>query len=163
MDSADETMGVATSGQGKTAQGARILAETSLDAFDGRSAQMLDTPGLLELLGGVPSGFVAGVRSDCERMSLLRGVNGLSGCLGVVISADVLSGNRTVFHSLIGFTDPDLAKTAMGKAAEVLENQSPSHGFENPGMRQEDHNLRVRVISELPKFPYVFELFSSGR
>ena len=64
MDSADETMGVATSGQGITAQGARILAETSLGAFDGRSDQMLDTPGLLELLGGVPSGFVAGVLSD---------------------------------------------------------------------------------------------------
>ena len=163
MDSADETMGVATSGQGKTAQGARILAETSLDAFDGRSAQMLDTPGLLELLGDVPSGFVAGVLSDCERMPMLRGVDGLSDCLGVVISADVLPGNRTVFNSLIGFTDPDLAKAAMGKAAEVLENQNRSHGFEDLGMRQENHNLRVKVISELPKFPYVFELFSSGR
>ena len=94
---------------------------------------------------------------------MFRGVDGLSGCLGVVISADVLPGNRTVFHSLIGFTDPDLAKTAIGKAAEVLENQSRSHGFEDIGMRQEDHNLRVKVISELPKFPYVFELFSSGR
>ena len=30
-------------------------------------------------------------------------------------------------------------------------------------MRQENHNLKVKVISELPKFPYVFELFSSGR
>ena len=78
--------------------------------------------------------------------------------LGCRLYGSILS---SVFHSLIGFTDPDLAKTAMGKAAEVLENQSRSHGFEDLGMRQEDHNLRV--ISELPKFPYVFELFSSGR
>ena len=94
---------------------------------------------------------------------MLRSVDGLSGCLGVVISADVLPGNRTVFHSLIGFTDPDLDKTAMEKAAEVLENQSRSHGFEDLGMRQENHNLKVRVISELPKSPYVFELFGAGR
>ena len=67
MASADETMGVATSGQGITTRGARALAERSLDAFDGRSAQMLDASGLLELLGGVPSGFVAGVLSDCKK------------------------------------------------------------------------------------------------
>jgi len=98
-----------------------------------------------------------------QKMPMFRNVDDLSGCLGVVISADALPGNRTVFHSLIGFTDPDLAKTAMGKATEVLENQSRSHRFEDLGMRQENQNLRVRVISELPKFPYVFELFSSGR
>ena len=163
MASADETMGVATSGQGITAQEARALAGTSLDTFDGRSTQMHDTPGLLKSLGGIPSGFIVGVLSDCQIMPLFGGVDGLSGCLGVVISADVHPGNRTAFHSLIGFTDSDLAKTAMGKAAEVLENQSRSHGFEDLGMRQEGHNLRVRVISELPKFSYVFELFSSGR
>ena len=78
--------------------------------------------------------------------------------LGCRLYGSILS---SVFHSLIGFTDPDLAKTAMGKAAEVLENQSRSHGFEDIGMRQENHNLRV--ISELPKFPYVFGLFSSCR
>jgi len=163
MASADETSGVAASGQNATIEGARALAEASLDAFDGRSAKMLDAPGLAELLAGVPSGFAAGVLSRCERVPLFVEIDGLSGCAGVVVSADILPGDLAVFHSLIGFTGPDFAEAAMANAAEALENQNRSHGFEDLGVRQEGQNLRVRVIVELPEFAEVFALFNSGR
>ncbi len=163
--SADETSGVAASGQNITTDGARALAEASLDAYDGRSAKMLDAPGLSELLGGVPSGFAAGVLSQCERAPLFRGVeiDGLSGCAAVVVSADVLPGDLAVLHSLISFTGPDLAEAAFATAAEALENQDRSHGFEDLGVRQEGQNLRVRLIVELSKFADAFALFNSGR
>lgn len=163
MASADEATGVATSGSGITKEGAAALAEASLDAFDGRSARMLDSPGLSELLEGSPSGFAAAVLSQCGQAPLFRGIEGLSGCGGVVVSADVLPGDLAVFHSLIGFDGPELADAAMAKASLALEDQNLSHDFEDLGVRQEGSNLRVRVIVELPKFADVFGLFSSER
>ncbi len=161
--SADETIGVAASGSDVTTQEARALAESALDAFDGRSTRMLEAPGLAELLEEVPSGFAAGVLSLCELAPLFRGVEGFSGCIGAVVSADILPGDLAVFHALIGFTSPELTEAALERATEALEDQGLSHGFEDLGIRQEGRNLRVRVIVELPKFADVFGLFSTSR
>ena len=161
--SADEASGVAASGQNITPEGARAIIEASLDAFDGRSANVLDAPTLIELLEGVPSGFAADVLSECETVPLLGGVDGLSGCAGVVVSADILSDDLVVFHSLIGFTGPELAASAMERAAAALENQNRTHEFEDLGVRQEGPNLRIRVIVDLNKFTDVFRLFAAGR
>ena len=65
LAAADETIGVAASGPDAIG-----LAEASLDAFDGRSARLLDAPGLAGLVGDVPSGFAAAVISQCENLPL---------------------------------------------------------------------------------------------
>ena len=59
LAAADETTGLAASGQDEVG-----LAKAALDAFDGRSARLLDAPGLANLVGDVPSGFAAVV---CKR------------------------------------------------------------------------------------------------
>ena len=160
MAAADETAGVAASGQGLSAEEVRALAEASLDAFDGRSATLLDAPGLAGLLADVPSGFAAAALSKCETLPLFDGIQGLPGCIGVVVTADLLPGDLVVFHSLIGFSDQDHAAAAIQRAVQALEGQNQSHGFEDLGVRQEGENLRVRVIVALPKFSEVFRLFS---
>jgi hypothetical protein len=162
MATADETTGVAAAGQGISVDEARALVENSLDSFDGRAAGILDTPGLIDLLGEIPSGFAAGVVSECETVSLFVGVEDLSGCAGVAVSADVMPGELAVFHALIGFTGPELAESAMERAAEALEREDLSHEFEDLGVRLEGQNLRVRVIVDLSDFADVFELFTSG-
>ena len=160
MATADETAGVAASGQGLSIEEVRALVEGSLDAFDGRFAGLLDTAGLAGLLGDVPSGFAGVALSECETLPLFTGIQGLPGCTGVVVTADILPGDLVVFHSLIGFTGQDEAASAMQQAIEALEDQNRSHDFEDLGVRQEGGNLRVRVIVNVSKFADVFRLFS---
>jgi len=100
MAAADDTTGVAAAGQAIAPEDARALAEASLDAFDGRSATLLDTPGLSGLLADVPSGFAAAVLSGCSTVPLFDDAQELSVCTGVVVTADILPGDLVVFHSL---------------------------------------------------------------
>ena len=162
MATADESAGVAASGQGLSAEAVIALIEGSLDAFDGRSAGLLDTAGLAGLLGDVPSGFAGVALSECETLPLFTGIQGLPGCTGVVVTVDILPGDLVVFHSLIGFTGQDEAASALQQAIEALEDQNRSHDFEDLGVRQEGGNLRVRVIVNVSKFADVFRLFSPG-
>ena len=89
MAAADDTTGVAAAGQAIAPDDARALAEASLDAFDGRSATLLDTPGLSGLLADVPSGFAAAVLSGCSTVPLFDDVQELSGRIGVAVTADI--------------------------------------------------------------------------
>ncbi|MCH8802062.1 MAG: hypothetical protein IH963_14260 [Chloroflexi bacterium] len=157
MAAADESTGVAASGPD-----AIDLVKASLDAFDGRSVQLLDAPGLTSLLGDVPSGFAAVALSRCEALPLFGGIPGLPGCTGVVVTADVLPGDLVVFHSLIGFAGQDDAASAMQRAAEALESEKQLQGFEDLGVRQEGDNLRLRVIVDVAKFADAFRLFAPG-
>ena len=163
LAAADETTGVAASGQGATASDARALTKASLDAFDGRSARLLDAPGLTGLVGNVPSGFVAAVLSQCERLPLLADAQGVPGCTGAVATADILPGGLVVVHALIGFAGQDQAASALQRASEALESQKRSHGFEDLGVRQEGENIRVRVIVDVSKFTDAFKMFAPGR
>ena len=160
MAAADDTTGVAAAGQAIAPYDARALAEASLDAFDGRSATLLDTPGLSGLLADVPSGFAAAVLSGCSTVPLFDDVQELSVCTGVVVTADILPGDLVVFHSLVGFPNQAMAGLAMEQAAEALEKENRSQGFEDLGVRQEGGNLRIRLIVSLPKFAEVFQLFA---
>lgn len=159
MAAADETTGVAATGTD-----ARALTEESLDAFDGRSARLLDAPGLLDMMGNTPSGFAAMVLSQCENLPLLGDSFELPGCVSAVVTVSTLAGDLVVFHALIGFTDQDQATSAWERANESLENQKRSHGFEDLGVRpQGDDNLRVRVIADLSRFSEVLRLFTPSR
>ena len=162
MAAADGTTGVAASGQSITPEEATSLIEASLDGFDGRSSSILDAPGLSGLLADLPSGSAAAVLAQCETLPLFNGVQGLPGCTGVVVSADILPCDLVVFHALIGFTGQDAALAAMQQAADALENEKQSQGFEDLGLRQEDGNVRVRVIVDVSKFAEVFRLFTPG-
>ena len=160
MGAAEETTGVAASG---LVSDARALTEASLDAFDGRSARLLDASGLTGLVGNVPSGFVAAVLSQCERLPLLADAQGLPGCTGAVATADILPGDLVVVHALIGFAGQDQAASALQRASEALESQKRSHGFADLGVRQEGENIRVRVIVDVSKFTDAFRLFAPSR
>ena len=160
MAAADDTTGVAAAGQAIAPDDARALAEASLDAFDGRSATLLDTPGLSGLLADVPSGFAAAVLSGCSTVPLFDDVQELSVCTGVVVTADMLPGDLVVFHSLVGFPDQAVAGLAIEQAAEALEKENRSQGFDDLGVRQEGRNLRIRLIVSLPKFAEVFQLLA---
>lgn len=162
MAAADDTTGVAAAGQAIAPDDARALAEASLDAFDGRSATLLDTPGLSGLLADVPSGFAAAVLSGCSTVPLFDDVQELSVCTGVVVTADMLPGDLVVFHSLVGFPDQAVAGLAIEQAAEALEKENRSQGFDDLGVRQEGRNLRIRLIVSLPKFAEVFQLLASS-
>jgi len=59
MAATDDTTGVAASGADIAASDARSLMGAALDAFDGRSARLLDAPGLSRLVENVPLGFAA--------------------------------------------------------------------------------------------------------
>lgn len=157
---ADETTGVAASGQDSTGSGAVGLVKASLDAFDGRTARLLDTPGLASLVGDVPSGFAAVVLSQCERLPLFADVRALPGCTGAVATASMLSSELVVLHALIGFSDQDQARFALNLATIALASQDLIHGFEDLGVRQDGDNLRVRVIVDVAKFTGVFRLFA---
>lgn len=163
MAEADETTGVAASGRDATASDARALAEASLDAFDGRSARLLDRPGLAELAANVPSGFAAVVLSQCETLPLFAYGQWAPGCTGAVATAGMLSSDLVVFHSLIAFPNQNLAAVALKRATEVVDGQKQSHGFKDLGVRQEGENLRVRVIVNLLKFTDAFRLFAPGQ
>ena len=160
MAAADDTTGVAAAGQAIAPDDARALAEASLDAFDGRSATLLDTPGLSGLLADVPSGFAAAVLSGCSTVPLFDDVQELSACTGVVVTADMLPGDLVVFHSLVGFPDQAVAGLAIEQAAEALEKENRSQGFDDLGVHQEGRNLRIRLIVSLPKFAEVFQLLT---
>jgi len=160
MAAADDTTGVAAAGQAIAPDDARALAEASLDAFDGRSATLLDTPGLSGLLADVPSGFAAAVLSGCSTVPLFDDAQELSVCTGVVVTADILPGDLVVFHSLVGFPDQAVAGWAMEQTTEALEKENRSKDFEDLGVRQEGQNLRIRLIVSLPKFAEVFQLFA---
>ena len=160
MAAADDTTGVAAAGQAIAPDDARALAEASLDAFDGRSATLLDTPGLSGLLADVPSGFAAAVLSGCSTVPLFDDVQELSVCTGVVVTADILPGDLVVFHSLVGFPDQAVAGLAMEQAADALAKENRSQGFDDLGVRQEGRNLRIRLIVSLPKFAEVFQLLA---
>ena len=162
MAAADDTTGVAAAGQAIAPDDARALAEASLDAFDGRSATLLDTPGLSGLLADVPSGFAAAVLSGCSTVPLFDDVQELSVCTGVVVTADMLPGDLVVFHSLVGFPDQAVASSAMEQAAYGLAKGNRSQGFDDLGVRQEGRNLRIRLIVSLPKFAEVFQLLASS-
>ena len=160
MAAADDTTGVAAAGQAIAPDDARALAEASLDAFDGRSATLLDTPGLSGLLADVPSGFAAAVLSGCSTVPLFDDAQELSVCTGVVVTADILPGDLVVFHSLVGFPDQAVAGLVIEQTAEALEKENRSKDFEDLGVRQEGQNLRIRLIVSLPKFAEVFQLFA---
>ena len=160
MAAADDTTGVAATGQAIAPNDARALVEASLDAFDRRSATLLGTPGLSGLLVDVPSGFAAAVLSGCSTVPLFDDVQELSVCTGVVVTANILSDDLVVVHSLVGFPDQAMAGLAMEQAAEVLEKENRSQGFEDLGVRQEDRNLRIRLIFSIPSFAEVFQLFA---
>ena len=160
MAAADDTTGVTAAGQAIAPDDARALAEASLDAFDGRSATLLDTPGLSGLLADVPSGFAAAVLSGCSTVPLFDDVQELSVCTGVVVTADILPRDLVVFHSLVGFPDQAVAGLAIEQTAEALEKENRSKDFEDLGVRQEGQNLRIRLIVSLPKFAEVFQLFA---
>ena len=160
MAAADDTTGVAAAGQAIAPDDARALAEASLDAFDGRSATLLDTPGLSGLLADVPSGFAAAVLSGCSTVPLFDDAQELSVCTGVVVTADILPGDLVVFHSLVGFPDQAVASLVIEQTAEALEKENRSKDFEDLGVRQEGQNLRIRLIVSLPKFAEVFQLFA---
>lgn len=162
MATAEETTGVA-SGQGATGSDAIGLAKASLDAFDGRSARLLEAPGLDSLVGDVPSGFAAAVLSQCERLPLFADVQALPGCTGVVVTAGMQSGNLVVLHALIGFANQDQARSALDRTTEALASQNRIHGFEDLGVRQEGDNLRVRVIVDVSKLANTFRLFAPGQ
>ena len=162
MAAADDTTGVAAAGQAIAPDDARALAEASLDAFDGRSATLLDTPGLSGLLADVPSGFAAAVLSGCSTVPLFDDVQELSVCTGVVVTADMLPGDLVVFHSLVRFPDQAVAGLAIEQAAEALEKENRSQGFDDLEVRQEGRNLRIQLIVSLPKFAEVFQLLASS-
>ena len=162
MAAADDTTGVAAAGQAIAPDDARALAEASLDAFDGRSATLLDTPGLSGLLADVPSGFAAAVLSGCSTVPLFDDAQELSVCTGVAVTADILPGDLVVFHSLVGFPDQAVAGLAIEQTAEALEKENRSKDFEDLGVRQEGQNLRIRLIVSLPKFAEIFQLFASS-
>ena len=155
LAAADESTGVAAAGPVAT-----VLAEASLDAFDGRSARLLDAPGLARLIGNVPSGFAAVTLSQCERLPLFDDVTALPGCTGAVVTAGMLSDNLVVIHALIGFAGQDQARSAVEHATEALAKQNRIHGFEDLGARQEGDTVRLRVIVGLPKLTDVFRLFA---
>ena len=50
----------------------------------------------------------------------------------------------------------------MQQAADALENEKELQGFEDLGVRQEDGNVRVRVIVDVSKFAGVCRLFTPG-
>jgi hypothetical protein len=77
-----------------------------------------------------------------------------------VVSSDILPGDLVVFHALIGFTGQDAALAAIQQAAESLENERESQGFEDLGLRQEGGNVRLRVIVDVSKFAEAFQLFT---
>ena len=158
LAAADETTGLAALGQDAIG-----LAEASLDAFDGRSARLLDAPGLASLVGDVPSGFAVVVLSQCERLPLFTDVQALPGCTGAVVTAGMLSSNLVVLHALIGFADEDQARSALERVTEALAGQNRTHGFEDLGVRQEGENVRVTVIADVSKFTHVFRLFAPSR
>ena len=160
---ADDKIGVAASGPGVTPTDARALTEASLDAFDGRSARLLDAPDLSGLVGNVPSGFAAAVLSRCENLPLFTDAQDLASCTGAVVSVDILPGGLVVFHALIGFADQGQAASALQGVSESFESQKQSQGFEDLGVRQEGENVRVRVIVGLPKLTGVFQLFTPSR
>ncbi|MBT99518.1 MAG: hypothetical protein CL902_12975 [Dehalococcoidia bacterium] len=160
MATADDTTGVAASGRGITDEAVRGLVESSLDAFDGRSATLIDTPGLTGLLGDVPSGFAAAVLSKCDVFPLLSSISGTDGCIRVAVSADILPGELIVLHGLIGFADQDSAAAAMELTSRALGNEKLAQEFVDLGVRQEKENLRVRLIVDADKFGGAFALFA---
>lgn len=160
MATAENTTGVAASGKGITDAAVREVAESSLDAFDGRSANLTDTPGITGLLGDVPSGFAAAVLSKCNAFPLFSTTSGIDGCIRVVVSADILPGELIVLHGLIGFVDQDSATTAMQLTSKALEDEQLSQEFVDLGVRQEEANLRVRLIVDADMFSGAFSLFT---
>ena len=158
MAAADEETGVAAAGQEPS--DAIALVESSLDAFDGRSARLLDAPGLASLIGNVPSGFAAVALSQCERLPLFEDITALPGCTGAVVTAGMLSDNLVVIHALIGFAGQDQARSAVEHATEALAKHNRTYGFEDLGARQEGDTVRLRVIVGLPKLTDVFRLFA---
>ncbi|PKB71154.1 MAG: hypothetical protein BZY87_07060 [SAR202 cluster bacterium Io17-Chloro-G6] len=157
---ADETTGVAASGQDDTGSNAIGLAKASLDAFDGRSARLLDSPGLTSLVSDVPSGFAAAVLSQCEMVPLFADVQALPGCAGAIATAGILSGDLVVVHVLVAFSDQDQARSALEVANKALASEDLTQGFKDLGVRQERENIRVRVIVDVSKFTDVFRLFA---
>lgn len=163
LAAADESTGVAAAGQNATASETAVLVEASLDAFDGRSARLLDAPGLMGLVENVPSGFAAAVLSRCENLPLFADVPALPGCTGAVVTAGVLPNDLIVLHALIGFANQDQAASALERASEALERQNRTNGFQDLGVRQEGENLRVRLIVDVSKFTDTFRLFAPSR
>ena len=141
LAAADDTIGVAASGPDAIG-----LAEASLDAFDGRSARLLDAPGLASLVGDVPSGFAAAVLSQCENLPLFTDVQALPGCTGAVVAADILAQNLVVLHAIFAFEDQDQAQNALERTTELLESQSQTLEFDDLGVIQEGNKVWVRVI-----------------
>ena len=160
MAKANDTTGVAVSGRGISDEAVRGLAESSLDAFDGRSANLTDVAGITRLLGNVPSGFAAAVLSRCTAFPLFKSTSGIEGCVQVAASADILPGDLIVLHGLIGFADQSSAATAMELTARALENEKLAQEFVDLGVRQEEENLRIRVIVDAGKFGGAFALFA---
>jgi len=157
---AGDSTGVAAGGLVAAASEARGLVVASLDAFDGRSAGLLDAPGLSALMADVPSGFAAAALSQCQVLPLLNSVPELPGCTGAVASASLLSDELAVVHALIGFEDEDQAAAAMQLAAGALESQKATRDFEDLGVRQEGANVRARVIVEVAKIADAFQMFA---
>ena len=162
MATAEGGTGVAASGRGLTVKDASALAQTSLDAFDGRADSLVNAPGLTELLAKVPSGFAAGVLSQCASFPLFTGAVLDVGCTAVVVSVGILPGDLAVFHLVIEFPAQKFATAAIQITSELLEKAKQTHEFEDLGVRQEGELLRVRVIVDVGQFSDVFRLFASS-
>ena len=123
--------GVAAIHRRGTAEETVKLAKGALDAFDGRADQLLDLPGLADLVGNIPSGFVTAVLSQCEDIPLISDGDGLPGCSGLVPSSTVTSGDLVVFQVLVGFEGQQHAKSALQRANDSLADQREKYGFED--------------------------------
>ena len=163
MATAEDTTGVSASGRGLSAAAIQELAESSLDSFDGRAANIIGTPGLTALLSEVPSGFAAAVLSRCDAFPLINEGTEAISCTNVAVSADILPGELVVIHGLIGFIDQATTTAAMQVVSRALENQRLSQDFVDLGVRQEGENLRVRVIVDVKKFGDAFKLFAPSK
>ena len=98
--------------------------------------------------------------NKCNVFPLLSGIPGTEGCTRVAVSADILPGELIVLHGLIGFSDQDTAATAMRLTSKALENEKLTQEFVDLGVRQEEENLRVRLIVDADKFTGAFSLFT---
>ena len=85
---------------------------------------MLDGADADRLLENLPSGFVAVVIADCGNLTLFAEIQGLPGCTGAVMTADLVDKETAVFHFLVGLGNESLA----AEAAELALAGKPEYG-----------------------------------
>ena len=158
MGSANDSTGVAGSGAPPIEPAA--VVKQSLDAFDQEIPRLLDGADANRLLENLPSGFVAVVIADCGNLTLFAEIQGLPGCTGAVITADLADEETAVFHVLVGLGNESLAAEAVELARGALEAEASSDAIQEVGVRQEGDLVRARVVAPLPQFEDTFRLFT---